>query len=688
MLRNHFFATILFGILGATIPEIRGDAVMRSTNSAYPIRLLRHTVTEITVDVRGLVAETRAYAEFRNDFDYATDAVYSFPLPDNAHVTRLRYSKGDTISEAVLKEVAQTNVPGTGEGGFAAELNEYLGKNKVTLQVYSIPAAGVSKIEIRYVQKLDLEAGRIAYFFPLETKQFMPDALNQFSITINVWNPWTLQKWGSDSHQSGWKVLHDDASLLSVQREEAKAFLEKDFTWGYSPTLADFSTKAQSVKRPDSAGYVLASLLPPFPDHSVGTSRSVLFLMDKSRSMSGFKLQQSVEAVKACLPLLTPQDFFAVGVFDYNETQLVPFQPPTADAKAAVVTLLDSLAKGIGFSASSLTNGLNGAMKSFPSGASNPQIFLFSDGFSEFRPDGVAKDNATPIFAMGLGREVNRARLEAASGFGNGIAVYFREDEDILSKGAAFFQAVAGPALTSVTLSGPVGQLAKLSLAPASQSVWAWGGTTLTARYLTGGPLDITLKGKDGSMDYSKTFPQTLANDTSDSGAMIAMRYWASEQIRAFENQIDINGMNQTARSEAVRISLLYKVKSRYTSYQTETESIPSDPTSPILTGLRQGTGSFRSASSNLQVKRLRGGQEISIQLFIPPGGISPVASLAIYDMHGRLLRQLGKFHGNSGIIKWIWDGRDQNGNPASGTVFVVMRVGNRILTHILQPGI
>src|SRR4051812_3103005 len=100
MLRNHFFATILLGMLGASISEVRGDAVMRSTNSDYPIRLLRHTVTEITVDVRGLVAETRAYAEFRNDFDHATDAVYSFPLPDNAHVTRLQYSKGDTVSEA------------------------------------------------------------------------------------------------------------------------------------------------------------------------------------------------------------------------------------------------------------------------------------------------------------------------------------------------------------------------------------------------------------------------------------------------------------------------------------------------------------------------------------------------------------------------------------------------------------
>ncbi|MEO6094797.1 MAG: VIT domain-containing protein [Fibrobacteria bacterium] len=687
MLHNHFFATILLSMLGASISEVRGDAVMRSTNSDYPIRLLRHTVTEITVDVRGLVAETRAYAEFRNDFDHATDAVYSFPLPDNAHVTRLQYSKGDTISEAVLQELAQTTLPGTGEGGFAAELNEYLGKNKVTLQVHSIPAAGVSKIEIRYIQKLDLEAGRIVYFYPLETKQFMPDVLNHFSITINVWNPWTSQKWGSDNHQSGWMVLHNDASLFSVKREEAKAFLERDFIWGYSPTLADFSVKSQSVKNPDSAGYVLASLLPPIPGRSTSTPRSVLFLIDKSRSMTGFKLQQSVEAVKACLSLLTPQDDFAVGVFDFNETQLVPFQPPTVDAKATAIGLLDSLAKGIGISASSLTNGLNAALKSFPSGASNPQIFLFSDGFSEFRTDEMEKNNATPIFAIGLGRELNRARLEAASGFGNGITVYFRENEDILSKGAAFFQGVSGPAMTSATLSGPAGQLANPSLAPASQSLWAWGGTTLTARYLTGGPLDITLNGKDGSTDYSKSYPQALAIDTSDSGAMIAMRYWASEQIRTLESQIDLNGMNQTARSEAVRISLLYKVKSRYTSYQAEIQSTPGDPTIPVPAGLRQEAGSFSAASSKLQVEKLRGGREISIQLSIPPGGISPEASLAIYDMHGRLIRQLRKFNGNSGMIKWTWDGRDQSGNPASGTVFVVVRVGNRILTHILQPG-
>jgi hypothetical protein len=242
MFTSTFTARILIPFIAClTIiapQSIRADAILRSTDPSFSTRLMRHTVTEVTVDIHGLVAETRIYSEFKNDDSKSTIAVYSFPVPEDARVTGLRYSQRDTILEAELKEIPQTTVPGTGEGGFAAELNEYLGRNAVTLQINSIPGGSIQKVELCYIQKLNLEAGRITYRYPLNTTGFQYDALQHLAFSVLVHKPWTRKGWRSESHPDGWTVLQDDADLLSLRYEKSKAMNLSQGTGRFNPYLA------------------------------------------------------------------------------------------------------------------------------------------------------------------------------------------------------------------------------------------------------------------------------------------------------------------------------------------------------------------------------------------------------------------------------------------------------------------
>ena len=99
------------------------DGLLLPTEEGYPKDLLRNRITEVNVNINGLIAETEVYQEFVNEWYDTTDAVYSFPLPPNARATEFVYWYDDIAYKAVLKVREQAVNPGTGEGGIAALIN-------------------------------------------------------------------------------------------------------------------------------------------------------------------------------------------------------------------------------------------------------------------------------------------------------------------------------------------------------------------------------------------------------------------------------------------------------------------------------------------------------------------------------------------------------------------------------------
>lgn len=667
--------------LACLLSEARAGGVMRPSDSAYPARLLRQTVAEVKVDIEGLIAETHAYAEFRNDWDRPVDAVYSFPLPEDAHVTRLWYARGDTVVDAVLKEVPQTTVPGRGEGGFAAELESFLGKNKASLQLKSIRAGGVQKVEIRYIQKLTLENGRVAYRHPLAMGRFLPEAVSHLGITVNLRHAWPVADYASMTHAAPWKVLAAEGNRLSLRYEQAKAFLEKDFEWTYAPRLDDFALSSMSCKQGDSAGYLAVSLLPP-PSAAEARPRSVLFLLDKSRSMSGFKLQQSAAAIKAALAGLTAADRFAIGAFDFAHGLVLPFRAADATAKAAAQGTLDSLGNLVGIGATSLREGVKGALAAFSGNGMLRQVFLFSDGFSSFQPEEIRNPDSVQVFALGMGRDLNRARLEALAEGNHGLAVMFREESDIPGLAASLIASAGRPDLTAATLSASGSGLTQRVPSAGSGTLFGWGGQVLAARYAQAGSLPFQLKGIGPEGPVTRAFAANLSADSLTAIERTAERFWAARKIRELENRIDLLGMDAQVRAEVVRISLGHKVKSRYTSYRADNESLPGDPVpgGPISAGIAESG----EPHVRFTARKLPGTGGFDIQVGLPLRGAPLEMQIALYDLQGRLIRLLARKAFPGGDFRLTWDGRDGSGRLVTGTVVLILQDGPRIHSRLL----
>lgn len=681
---NPLFPSLFLAALASLAAESRAGAVARAVDSAYPMRLLRQTVSEMSVEISGLIAETHAYAEFRNDWDRPVDAVYSFPLPDDAHVTRLWYARGDTVFDAVLKEVPQSTVPGRGEGGFAAELDAFLGKNKVSLQLKAIRAGGIQKVEIRYIQKLGLENSRVVYRHPLAVGKFLPEAVNHLGITVNLHHDWPIAGYASRSHASPWKVLVDDGKLLSVRLEKAKAFLLEDFEWSYAPRLDDFAVSSRSNKKGDSAGYFSLTLLPP-PASDTPKPRSVLFLLDKSRSMSGFKLQQGAAAAKAALAGLGSTDRFAIGIFDFAPTVILPFRSPDAAALSAAAAALDSIGDLVGLGATSLREGVNGALNSFSGNGGLRQIFLFTDGFSAFKPEEILNPDSVQIFCLGLGRDLNRARLEALAESNHGLAAYFREEDDIQGLAASLFASAGRPLLASTSLVSAESGITQVVPTRSSGTLFGWGGKVLAGRYSGAGSRTFQLEGAGPSGRVSKAFTIALSPDSLAGVDRIAERFWASRKIRDLEHRIDLLGMDNQVRAEVVRISLQHRVKSRYTSYWADYESLPVDPVpgGPIVTAV---PARDKAENLRLSARRIDGSGAFEIRAQVPARIGSNEILIAVYDLHGRLIRTLARKRAGGEGIRIVWDGRDEAGRPVAGTLLLILKDGPRVHSRIL-PG-
>ena len=139
------------------------DGLLMPSNQDYPKDLLRNNVTEVTININGSVAETIVYQEFENEWTDSTDAVYSFPLPANARATKFLYWYGDKIYQAILKVKEQAVNPGTGEGGIAAEVNNYIGRNGIKIFLKGIKAGAIQKVELHYISRCDYYKGKYSY---------------------------------------------------------------------------------------------------------------------------------------------------------------------------------------------------------------------------------------------------------------------------------------------------------------------------------------------------------------------------------------------------------------------------------------------------------------------------------------------------------------------------------------------
>lgn len=561
---KNIFSTILVLFL---CNLIFADGIIIVNNNNYPGTILKNKSTSVEVNIDGLLVKTVSIQEFQNEWDQTIDGVYSFPLPLNARTTRLMYSKGDTLIDAVLKVIPQSINPGTGEGGLVAEINQYMGQNVVRLKLTDIQPNAIKWIRLEYVMDLNHYKGNISYSYPLNTEGFYTTPLDFLSVNINIHSEQLITDFEMPSHPN-YIMASESDNDLNIIMVKPNSYQATDINFNYTVEIPDFALDFYSWDTDTADGYFTMVGRPRLSPYEHILPNNIFFLIDNSSTMIGEKINQSKQAVIQSLDELTPTDSFNIAMFNYSPTfwQGYPVIASPENIAAAKLFVEDISAMG----GSNIGYSLSLALEQVANTSFTSSILVFTDGKGSLNPYEIETQNTnkTGIFFIAFTDKVDRHRLETTAQLNYGFVTYLDRNSILSSEMVKIFKKINQPLIKDVDISFSSGDV--YDLYPTKfPAIYLDSDFKITGRYTTPGSTTITIDGIDDNGYWS--FEYIVDFNGSGEENDIARNFWVKDIIMDYESHLLIEGEDETQKEELIDISLSEKMRCRYTAYVEDT---------------------------------------------------------------------------------------------------------------------
>jgi Ca-activated chloride channel homolog len=450
---------------------------------------LKHTDVQAAID--GYIATVRVTQQYHNPFDGTIEAVYVFPLPQNAAINEFLMTVGDRTIRGIIRErqEAEEIYAEAKRQGHTASLMTQERANIFTQKVANIDPGQDIDIDIQYFNTLAYHDGAYTFTFPMvvgprynppfktdgvgavargkagasgqatEVQYLRPTERSghDISLSVNLDAGVPIESIESKSHVVQVDRDPADKSTAQVILSEHDAIPNKDFVLRY--TVAGKTVKSAMLVHPnendEAGGYFTLMLYPPanLADAQRGPMELV-FVLDCSGSMKGEPIRLAKQAVERVLKQLRPDDTFQIIRFSNDASQLGP--APIPATKANVQSGLDYLASLNGSGGTQMIEGIKAALD-FPHDDNRLRFVCFlTDGFIGNESDILAavhdKLDASRIFSVGMGSSPNRLLLERMAKMGRGAVAYVGLQDSATEIMDAFFSRVSAAALTDLSI--------------------------------------------------------------------------------------------------------------------------------------------------------------------------------------------------------------------------------------------
>src|SRR6266498_3900625 len=188
--------------------------------------------------------------------------------------------------------------------------------------------------------------------------------------------------------------------------------------------------------------YLLIEALPSQVVAQVRMPVNVSFVLDRSGSMKGEKIDRVRRATSRALDLLSAQDIASVVIFDHRTEVLIPAGPVSSqrDIQDKISRIRDAGGTKI---APAVEKGLREIDKGGPNAIR--RLVLLTDGQTEnendcLRQADVAGQRGVPITALGVGKDWNEDLLIDVANRSGGTADYIDQPDKIID----YFQTARG----------------------------------------------------------------------------------------------------------------------------------------------------------------------------------------------------------------------------------------------------
>jgi Ca-activated chloride channel homolog len=576
---------------------------------------LKHT--DVKAEISGFISRVRVTQEFENPFKEKIEAVYVFPLPQNAAVDDMTMTVGErTVRGRILpREEAETVYAAARARGQVASLLNQERPNIFTQAVANIMPGEKVTVTITYVETLKYEDGAYEFVFPMvvapryvpgiptssgaggslpNTTQ-VPDASkitppltpkgtragHDISVEVTLDAGVPIDKLSSNSHEID--VERPNGWSAGVRLKNKGEIPNRDFVLKYD-VAGGRVEDAVLMHRTDKGGFFTLILQPPdrVTVEDV-TPKEIIFVLDTSGSMEGFPIEKAKEAMKLALDGLYPQDTFNLITFAGDTHILFP-QPVPATR--------ENMQKAQRFLASRSGSGGTEMMKAIKAALdpSNAQghirvVCFMTDGEvgNDFEIiSEVQKHPHARVFAFGIGSSTNRFLLDKMAEEGRGEVEYVSLKDDGSLAARRFHERVRSPLLTDISVDWaglPVADVYPKRI----PDLFSAKPVILSGRYTNGGRGVIRLKGKMSGRDFVREIPIELPETEARHDVLATL--WARTRIDSLMRQ-DYTGVQQNnahadLKETITQLALEYRLMTQFTSFVAVEEMVVTDGGEP-----------------------------------------------------------------------------------------------------------
>ncbi|MGE3628752.1 MAG: PQQ-binding-like beta-propeller repeat protein [Sandaracinaceae bacterium] len=556
----------------------------RGETAGFPLQR-----TTVNANVSGFVARVRVEQTFHNPYERPVEAVYLFPLPDDAAVDSMEMRAGDRVIRANIRRrhVAQEEYRQARDEGLLASLLEQERPNLFRQSVANIRPGDEIRVALTYTQALPYEEGSYRFVYPMVAGpryQPSPDGdtappadgtqqvvlapggerPDRVEVTIDADLGTEVRRVSSPTHSIEVTRPNDHAHHVALSGP-ARPDRDLDVRFqvaGEAPTVSVLASPPSA----DARGNFAVAIHPRMdvPDDQV-MPRELVFVVDTSSSMIGRPMELAQQAMRRALRGLSPTDTFRVLSFSDTTSALSEDAlPATPENIERGVSFVDGM-RALG--ATEMLRGVRAALRPTTEDGRMRIVLLMTDGFignetQIFRA--VHEDlGQSRVFAFGVGSAVNRYLLSRLSEIGRGDLQVVTLDESPQAAADRFHERIARPYLTDVSIDW--GGLEVTDAYPRRvPDLYADRPLVVHARYARGATGDVTIRGRIAGRPFEQVVSVALPQ-TGDAREELRS-VWARTRIRDLMTAMALQP-NEQLQEEVTQLGLEHHLLTQWTAF-------------------------------------------------------------------------------------------------------------------------
>jgi Ca-activated chloride channel homolog len=595
---RHFLARALLALVGlsSVTSAALAQGLLVSTNAHDHYRLPRpivpshpipatptYKIKEIDVHARLVdqAASVQVSQTFANTGSMPLEVSFLFPLPYDGAIDQLTLLvDGQEYPARLLsKEEARQVYESIVRKNRDPALLEWMGSGMFQTSVFPVPPGAERKVTLHYTQLCRRDQGLIDFLFPLSTAKYTDQPIERLNVHLTLECSADIKNIYSPTHAVNVQREKNHATVTYEARQTIPA---ADFRLFFDVEAGPLAARVLSY-RPEAAddGFFLLLASPQIKSaDKKPANKTIVFVVDRSGSMTGEKIEQARAAAKFVLNNLHAGDLFNIVAYDNTIQTFRPeLQRYGDETRQAALAFIDDLRPG---GSTDIDGALGTALAQLQDKQHPSYILFLTDGLptagetNEVRIVADAKrENQVHarMIVFGVGYDVNSRLLDKLARENFGQSEYVRPTEDIEDHVSRLYRKIEAPVMTEVQVAwaregGETrGQSVNRVYPKDVFDLFAGEQLVMVGRYPHSGSAAVTITGRVGGELQTFQFPVELARSSRDQSQAFIEKLWATRRIGEIIDELDLKGHNSELVKELVELSTRHGILTPYTSF-------------------------------------------------------------------------------------------------------------------------